>query len=948
MIHQLSRPCLLGILVVSLFVAGPGYAVENVKVSSYGGGRQIWFEVEDFDERDPADESSFALSDEAGAFGRTISSVNGSDGNGMIRYDFDISKAGGSGGEWYFWGRVINPNNNSDFMLVAGNPGDEVPFTQPVSGLTNDHRIFEQSDLGTDWVWAPTEGSAGEEAHTKTLQDGENSMYVISRESGAIWDVFMWTDDPDYVPTDEDYINAQAPVAGAPSNPSPGEGATDVPRDSALSWTPGQYAVAHDVYLGTAFEDVNAASRANPMGVLVSQGQVESSYDPEGVFEYGQTYYWRIDEVNAAPDSTIFPGGVWSFTVEPFIYPIENITATASSAMPDADPQNTVNGSGLDADGLHADNNETMWLTTADAEGPAWIQFEFDSVYKLYEMDVWNYNVQFEVVLGYGFKDVTIEYSEDGENWTVLMDTEFAKGLSADNYASNTTIDMGGVAARFIRLTANDNWGQLNQYGLSEVAFTHVPVQAREPMPADGAQDVDVMTILNWRAGREVDVHEVYLSTDEAAVADGTALVDTVAERSHNPGGLDFGQTYYWKVVEVNEAEAITAWEGPIWNFTTQEYMVVDDFESYDDDANRIYDAWEDGWVNGTGSVVGYFQAPFAERTITHGGSQSMPMEYNNADSPWYSEAGRTFAAGQNWATNGADTLVVHFRGNPVEFLERADGSLVIGAAGTDIWGTVDEFRFVYKSLNGDGAIVARIDSMVEQDPWTKAGVMIREGVDAGSKFAGVYITPGNGCRYQARSAANADATSDTSVATPEQMAITAPYWVKLERSGNEFSGFYSADGATWTALSWNPQAIAMANSVRIGLAVTSHSAGNPTVAEISQVSTTGNVTGSWQVATIGVEQPSNAPEPLYVAVEDGAGRQATFIHPDPEATTLVEWQAWAIPLDDLSGAGLNLANISSMAIGVGDPDNPQSGGAGLMYIDDVLVGHPAAEAETE
>jgi hypothetical protein len=93
-------------------------------------------------------------------------------------------------------------------------------------------------------------------------------------------------------------------------------------------------------------------------------------------------------------------------------------------------------------------------------------------------------------------------------------------------------------------------------------------------------------------------------------------------------------------------------------------------------------------------------------------------------------------------------------------------------------------------------------------------------------------------------------------------MAITAPYWVKLERLGNDFNGYYSADGSNWTAMVWNPQTISMLGTVHISLALTSHSAGNPTVAEFSGVATSGNVTGAWEVSTIGVPQPSNTPGP--------------------------------------------------------------------------------------
>ncbi len=111
--------------------------------------------------------------------------------------------------------------------------------------------------------------------------------------------------------------------------PSPKTDAADVPFDIALSWTPGEFAAGHDVYLGTTRAQVADADRANPMGVLVSQGQTAAEYEPSGL-EYGQTYYWRVDEVNATPDDTIFKGEVWSFTVEPYTYPIENVIATAS------------------------------------------------------------------------------------------------------------------------------------------------------------------------------------------------------------------------------------------------------------------------------------------------------------------------------------------------------------------------------------------------------------------------------------------------------------------------------------------------------------------------------------------------------------------------------------------------------------------------------------------
>ncbi len=150
-------------------------------------------------------------------------------------------------------------------------------------------------------------------------------------------------------------------------NVSPADGATDVPRDATLNWNAGQYPSTHDVYFGTTFADVNAASRTNAKGVLVSQGQADTTFDPAGVFAYGQTYYWRIDEVNKSPDGTISKGAVWSFTAEPYGYPITKVTATASSSRPGSGPENTINGSGLDKNDRHGTDASTMWMSAGAA-----------------------------------------------------------------------------------------------------------------------------------------------------------------------------------------------------------------------------------------------------------------------------------------------------------------------------------------------------------------------------------------------------------------------------------------------------------------------------------------------------------------------------------------------------------------------------------------------------
>jgi hypothetical protein len=933
-----------------LLLTVPVPAGQNYKISNFGNAHQIWFEAEDYDERNPDTDQYYLVVDQAGASGKAINRTNSA--GGMIRWTFDISAAGGKAGTWYFWARLINPSNTSDYMLVEGDPGDPtIPTGPPFPGgagtapfVDADDRIFE-GDFGPPWAWGQAWSLEG---HTKELQDGKNTMYIFHRQGNntIFWDVFLWTDSPDYQPTDADYQNAIALLPDTARNPSPSSGATEVQREVVLAWTPSTPGAKHDVYFGTSFEVVNSATTAaDPGGVY--QGRIDpNTYDVERL-AFGQTYYWRVDKVGAPPDVTVVRGPVWSFTVEPQAYRMTNITATASSFEPGFGPQNTINNSGMTND-LHSTADAAMWVSSKTGLQPTWIQYEFDGVCKLQEMRVWNYNVIFEPVLGFGFKDVTVEYSTDGTTWTALQETQFARGTGLDNASSGTTVNFGGLPVKFVRLTAKNNWGGLvPQFGLSEVRFYYTPVNPRQPSPASAATGVSVDAVLNWRAGREAGSHQVYLSTDRQAVVDGTAPVKTVTDASFDPGPLEFGKTYFWKVAEVNDAAIPRSWEGDVWSFSTSEYAVVDDFESYNDDLDAkttIFDTWIDGLTNGlSGSVVGNNQAPFAEQRIIHGGKQAMPLDYNNTKSPFYSETERTFGSPQDWTISGADTLTLWFRGNPAAFVETTPGTITMSGGGADIWNAADEFRFAFKPLNGNGTIVAKVDSVLNTDPWAKVGVMIRETLDPGARFAAVYATPGNGVRYQARLINSGAAVSDTAVATPEQIALRAPVWIKIERTGGNFNGFYSTDGVKWTAMSWNPQAINMSAGVYIGLAVSSHNVNAATTAQFSNVSTTGAVTGSWQAQAIGVAQPANSPAPLYVAVQDSAGKTKTITHPDPAATTLATWQPWRIPLSELSSAGVKITAVKKMAIGVGDRTSPKPDGAGRIYIDDIGVGHPAA-----
>ena len=144
-----------------------------------------------------------------------------------------------------------------------------------------------------------------------------------------------------------------------------------------------------------------------------------------------------------------------------------------------------------------------------------------------------------------------------------------------------------------------------------------------------------------------------------------------------------------------------------------------------------------------------------------------------------------------------------------------ASGTFNVSGSGTDIWDASDQFHYVYQPLNGNGTVIARVAGVQNTDPWAKAGVMIRETLAANSTHAMMVLTSGNGLAFQRRLA-----TGGLSTHTAGAIA-TAPYWVKLVRSGNTFTGYQSANGTTWTQV--DTATIPMATSVYVGLAVTSH-----------------------------------------------------------------------------------------------------------------------------
>jgi len=297
---------------------------------------------------------------------------------------------------------------------------------------------------------------------------------------------------------------------------------------------------------------------------------------------------------------------------------------------------------------------------------------------------------------------------------------------------------------------------------------------AYAPSPAHMARNVSPGTILHWNFGGPDLRHDVYFGEDEALVVSATresldVYLGPLAAgiETYDPGVLEWRKTYYWRIDGINEIDPNGPWQGEVWSFTTTDSVpvfTVDDFESYDDLCNRIFFTWQDGWGhsggenieacnappydgNGSNALVGNADPPFAEQVIVRGGGQSLPMDYDNENWPWFSEAQRTWSTPQDWTDDGADALVLYFQGNE-----------------------------------------------------------------------------------------------------------------------------------------------------------------------------------------------ENTQDSLYIAAEDRHGAIAVLLHPDAQAVRAAEWREWRVPLNDLDTAGVGVTTIRKLMIGVGDRDNPRSGGTGRIYIDDIQL----------
>ena len=183
---------------------------------------------------------------------------------------------------------------------------------------------------------------------------------------------------------------------------------------------------------------------------------------------------------------------------------------------------------------------------------------------------------------------------------------------------------------------------------------------------------------ISWTPARWAGWHDIYFGTNFYDVNDANNSwpvggpndphvykgIQPLDHNNYGPLNLELGTTYYWRIDEVNDSCAPGLWKGDVWNFTTADFVAVDDFEEYTYDAN-LRDTWVD--QNGTGSFIQL------ETGIVHTGLQSMKYQFDNSEWPAYSEVVRTFVPPQDWTRYDFKALTLYFYGDPNNDVEETE-----------------------------------------------------------------------------------------------------------------------------------------------------------------------------------------------------------------------------------------------------------------------------------
>ena len=471
-------------------------------------------------------------------------------------------------------------------------------------------------------------------------------------------------------------ITSFAQVMRTAREPNPADASIHSDTWASITWSAGFTAASHDVYFSDNLADVQASAADAFLGNQVLTDFVVGfpGFPYSDGLVPGTTYYWRIDEIEA-DGTTLHEGNIWSFMVPP-----------KTAYLPDP------------ADGAESvDPNEIL---------------------------TWE--------PGFG---ALLHYVYFGDDYDTVSNAAGAMPWGAPTYSPGT-LELGKVF--YWRVDAFH--GAETYKG--EVWSFSTPGGVSSLDPSNGAENVNQTQILTWAAGDSSASYEVYFGTDKDAVRSAdTGSPEykgskTIGSESYDPGTMEWDSDYYLRVDEVKVDG--TTQKGMVWSYTTADFLVVDDFESYNDidegmeGSNRIYNTWVDGYSDPTnGSQAGHLDPPFYEDTVVHSGNKSMPLYYDNAVGK--SEVTLTLTYPRDWTEKGIDTLTIWFRGASANTLET-----------------------LYVTLNGSASVDNDNPEAAQAFTWTEWNIPLQAFADQGVNLTDVNtitlglrsVTGGTGMMY--------------------------------------------------------------------------------------------------------------------------------------------------------------------------------------------------------
>jgi regulation of enolase protein 1 (concanavalin A-like superfamily) len=648
-----------------------------------------------------------------------------------------------------------------------------------------------------------------------------------------------------------------APVYNSPANGATGVATTNV----SLAWDAGLWAHLYDIYLGT---DSNPPLVVSNIRLGPSQFTGDYRYYQLPTLQPGTRYFWKIVSKTMAYVSA--SGPVWSFTTAGTppnnLPPTVSITSPANGATFSAPATVTINATASDSDGTVAKvdfyaGNTLLGTDTSTPYTFTWSNVAAGS-YVLTAVATDNLGatttssaVSITVSGGGsslppGWTDADVGATGAAGSATYSGGTFTVRGSGADvwgtadafNYAYMPLSGDGSIVARVATISSEASWvkaGVMIRGSLSASsaqAFMLVSWAkgvAFQRRVADGNTSVStagsLSTAPHWvklvRAGNVITASESADGSSWTVVGSDTFTMGTnayigLALSSHVPGTLSTATfdnvTTSAAPPPNNPPSVLLTSPSNGATFTAPATITVSASASDSDGVVTKVDFYSGSTLIGTATGSPY------TITWTNVAAGTYTLTAVATDN---SSASRASSAVSITVNNPSSSLPPGWADSDIGAVPLAgsasytSGTFTVTGSGADIWGSADAFHYAYRSLTGDGTIVARVASVQNVASWVKAGVMIRETLDPGSTHAFMLVSASKGLAFQRRLA-----TSGASVSTAGSLS-TAPRWVKLTRSGNTFSAYESADGVNWTLV--GTDTIVMASTVYVGLAVTSH-----------------------------------------------------------------------------------------------------------------------------